>query len=81
MKNIQRILSSENIIRVAIIIFAATLLYLFPALTNNVNENLFNTIRNISGYSEADTNIVLINITEEDIESLGGWPVKRSYYA
>ena len=61
--------------------FSALLLTLFPSLGNNINTNLFGVIRDISGEGEADTNIVLINITEEDIENFGGWPLKRSYYA
>ena len=28
-----------------------------------------------------DTNIVLIHINSDDIENLGGWPLKRSFYA
>ena len=81
MKNFQRILSRKNFIKLSIVVFSALLLNLFPSLTNNVNTNVFGLIMNIEGESEADSGIVLINITEEDIESFGGWPLKRSYYA
>ena len=81
MKIIQRILSRENVIRLVVILFSSLLLFLFPALTNNVNDNLFGFIQDVGGEMDADTNIVLLNISEEDIENLGGWPLKRSYYA
>jgi len=81
MKNFQRILSRDNVIRLVVILFSVFLLVLFPALTSNVNDNVLSFIQNVGGDSDADTNIVLINISEDDIENLGGWPLKRSYYA
>ena len=80
-KNFQRILSPENSTRIVIVLFSALLLYLFPVLADNVNTNLLGVVQDISGETDADTNVVLIKITEEDIENLGGWPLKRSYYA
>ena len=41
-------------------------------------ENLFIKIR---GELHPDTNIVIIHFTEDDIASIGPWPIKRNYYA
>lgn len=68
---------------IPIIVFASIFLILL------ITENLFQpvdkfcdkVVKNIFGQKVPDTSIVLITITKNDIESLGEWPIKRSYYA
>lgn len=64
---------------VAVIILAT--LYFIPTITNNTNSTLQNVFSTISGEEDLDSNIILIHINSNDIESLGDWPLKRSYYA
>jgi DNA-binding NtrC family response regulator/CHASE2 domain-containing sensor protein len=35
----------------------------------------------LKGEAEPDTNIIIIHISSNDIENIGPWPIKRSYYA
>ncbi len=70
--------------KIFLFLLSAVLSLLFLTLTsvdNLINKNLEYTLKSISGESEADTNIVLITIEDSDIQQLGGWPLKRSYYA
>ncbi len=59
----------------------AILLKGFPAISQNINNSLESGASKIFGERIADSNIVIIGINEDDIAKLGGWPLKRSYYA
>jgi len=60
-------------------VFLFTILFSGVAdFSNSIGENMF---KNIRGEVLPDTNIVIINISANDIAQLGGWPLKRSYYA
>ena len=66
--------------------FAAFLISLLIVITSNgfvkfVNENTEIIYSEFSSETKVDTNIILIEITHGDIEKLGSWPIKRSYYA
>ncbi len=73
----------KNKTLIKIFLAAVSVLFLFSlnsyqnALNNSV-ESVYSLIR---GQQQPDTNIVLINITAADINNLGHWPLKRSYYA
>lgn len=45
---------------------------------NLYTEKIFSKIK---GETKPDSNIVLIHISESDLENVGPWPIKRSYYA
>jgi len=62
-----------------IIVFAATLFW--GGVSGGINSTFENIFKNIRGEVAPDSNIVLINISGNDISELGGWPLKRSYYA
>ncbi len=62
----------------AVSIFLLFLLNGFQSVLNRNTESIYSLIR---GQQQPDTNIVLINISAGDINSLGHWPLKRSYYA
>jgi transcriptional regulator with GAF, ATPase, and Fis domain/CHASE2 domain-containing sensor protein len=46
-----------------------------------IDSSFKSLIYHLGGKSLPDSNIVLITISQKDIEQLGGWPLKRSYYA
>jgi len=69
------------IIKTGLIIITFLILILLPGIRANINENTGNLFAKVRGEILPDTNIVLINITNEDIEQIGPWPIKRSYYA
>lgn len=81
MEKIQKILLYQNHIRKLAIIFGLAIIFLFGSLDENINETAENFFRFINGQKEPDSSIVIINIDANDIEKLGGWPLKRSYYA
>ncbi|HEY7751479.1 MAG TPA: CHASE2 domain-containing protein, partial [Ignavibacteriaceae bacterium] len=56
-------------------------LYFFGDTASEVNRSIETVFSKIKGESEPDTSIVIIHITSSDIERLGPWPIKRSYYA
>ena len=81
MLNIQNFLKNKNFVRIGILILTVSIILIFKNLISNINSTVEAFFYSIRGASTADTNIVLIKITQNDIEKLGGWPLKRSYYA
>jgi transcriptional regulator with GAF, ATPase, and Fis domain len=68
-------------IQLAILISSVFLIFFMEGSRNffdNKTEEAFSIIR---GELEPDTNIVIIHISSADIENIGPWPIKRSYYA
>jgi DNA-binding NtrC family response regulator/CHASE2 domain-containing sensor protein len=81
MKNIQNLLDPNNILRLLVPAVGLILLFIFPSLRNSINESITSVNHFIAGSAEKDSNIVIIEIDDSDIRQLGGWPIKRSYYA
>ncbi len=81
MKNIQSLLSNGKLISLISTTIAILILIIFPSLTGSINNSVTSTFRTVGGSSSADTNIVIVGIDDNDIRRLGGWPIKRSYYA
>jgi DNA-binding NtrC family response regulator len=81
MKLNQKIIERKREIGIALVLFLALLLFSFPNVSDTINYSLESTFYKIAGEDKVDTNIVIIKITEKDISALGGWPLKRSYYA
>ena len=54
---------------------------IFNSIDRSINSAAEKTFSLIRGELQPDTNIVLIHITENDLASIGPWPIKRSYYA
>ncbi|MEN8194380.1 MAG: sigma 54-interacting transcriptional regulator, partial [Bacteroidota bacterium] len=72
---------NKNIIRIGILIITFLFILLFKDVNDKINSNVESAFYSLNSSSLPDTNIVLIKITQSDIEKLGGWPLKRSYYA
>ncbi len=71
----------QNIKELSVVIFALLLAFSFDGVSSRFNNNFINLYRNVAGEQTADSNIFLISINSDDIENLGGWPLKRNYYA
>ena len=81
MFNIQKLGKNKELLRISLLVFSLLILIIFNSFSTAVNRNIESIFYSIKGSSTPDTNIVLIKITQNDIEKLGGWPLKRSYYA
>ena len=77
----KNILKKKNYVRIAGIAAALLLLLSIPSLNESLNRSFAKVYSYTRGQLNPDTNIVIINISESDINSLGHWPIKRSYYA
>jgi len=62
-------------------VFILAIVYFFPIISKSTNFAVLNSFSSIKGEDKPDTNVILIHISSSDIESLGDWPLKRSYYA
>ncbi|MBI9072070.1 MAG: sigma 54-interacting transcriptional regulator [Melioribacteraceae bacterium] len=54
---------------------------LITNLNSTINKSFENFVQRSFGETEIDSNIVVIEITQNDIDKLGGFPIKRNYYA
>ncbi len=54
---------------------------LLAVLLRPVDQQFLSTRYLMRGEISADTNIVIVYLDNEDIRSLGGWPLQRAYYA
>lgn len=62
-----------------LLLFAGFLVFTPQFLSVNKSfDNLFYSLR---GEVTPDSNIVIIHISEDDLTSIGPWPLKRNYYA
>lgn len=69
------------LLKLFLLLAAIALLNLFPSFNETLNFAAESVIKKISPEKLPDSSIILIKITSEDIEKIGPWPVKRSYYA
>jgi DNA-binding NtrC family response regulator/CHASE2 domain-containing sensor protein len=74
-------LHNRLFIKISFVILIASLIFLFPNLTGLVDSVIGDKFKTISGETIPDSNIVIIEINSADIEQIGPWPIKRSYYA
>lgn len=81
MKKIQKIIFYENRIKLFAVISGLILIIIFSSLRDSINSQTENFIRLFSAKKNPDSSIVIIHINSTDIERLGGWPLKRSYFA
>ncbi len=73
----------QNKVVLKSILFILTVIFLliFDSFNNSINNDIEGVFAAIRGSVKPDTNIVLITITGNDIDKIGPWPIKRSYYA
>ncbi len=74
-------LNIKTISRVAAIVLSGLIIIFLADFANSINDNVKAKFYDFAGPAEPDSNFIIIHIDENDIERLGGWPLKRSYYA
>ena len=74
-------MNRNTIIKISIALFTIAILYSFQIIPNSFDSFFTSSFNKILGEREPDSSIVIIHITSQDIEQLGPWPIKRSYYA
>ncbi len=79
--NVPALLKNKFLIKTIFIVIAVLLLFVLKNFERNTDKNIEYVFSDIRGQQQPDTNIVIINISENDIDNLGHWPLKRSYYA
>jgi transcriptional regulator with GAF, ATPase, and Fis domain/CHASE2 domain-containing sensor protein len=62
-------------------VLTGIILFIFSDFRRNTDKEIESFFIKVRGELTPDTNIVLIHFSAEDIERLGPWPIKRSYYA
>lgn len=67
--------------RLIILLLSASALFIFRDTASSINSSTEWLYYTVTGNETPDTNIVIIHISQNDIQSLNGWPLKRSYYA
>ena len=73
----------KNKITIKSVFLILTVLVLFTSVdfNNSINDGIEKIFSTIKGSVKPDSNIVLITIDGNDIDRIGPWPIKRSYYA
>ena len=74
-------MNRNTIVKISVALLTTAILFTFRVIPNTFDSFLISSINLISGEKVPDSSIVIIHITSEDIEQLGPWPLKRSYYA
>ena len=72
---------NKRTIKLIILIVIVFILLISPDINNSINAGIEKSLSTIKGSVKPDSNIVLITITGNDIDRIGPWPIKRSYYA
>lgn len=72
---------NKLIVGFLLVIFSCLLILLFTNSFNLIDLSVEKVFSKVRGERSPDSNIVLIHISTSDIESIGSWPIKRSYYA
>lgn len=63
------------------LLFAFILLLSFTNFKGALNKSVESIIKQTLSSKSPDSSVIIINITADDIEKIGPWPIKRSYYA
>jgi transcriptional regulator with GAF, ATPase, and Fis domain len=71
----------NTLIKISIALFVIAVLIVFNVIPHSIDSTFNSLFNRISGERQPDSSIIIIHISSEDIEQLGPWPIKRSYYA
>ncbi len=79
--NIKTTFPQKFLIRLIAFLLAVIVLLIFSGINEQADQQIENVFYHVKGQTQPDTNIVIIHLTGNDIDKLGQWPIKRSYYA
>ncbi len=74
-------MNKKTLIKILITCIVIAILFLFSTIPSTFDSFIFSSLNKVTGEKQPDSSIVIIHITSQDIEQLGPWPLKRSYYA
>jgi transcriptional regulator with GAF, ATPase, and Fis domain/CHASE2 domain-containing sensor protein len=74
-------MSRKNIVVIGLVAALLVILQLASGPMHKLEQGLLDVRYHIRGQVSADTNVVILYFDNDDIASLGGWPLKRNYYA
>ena len=72
---------NKLLIKLVTVLLVVLALVAFRNPARSINKSIENVYSQIKGEVEPDTNIIIIHISANDIDRIGPWPIKRSYYA
>lgn len=75
------LIKKNNLLKIIAILLSILVIFFLPNATTKINNQIINYFTSIRGTIQPDSNIIIIHINSNDLESLGQWPLKRSYYA
>lgn len=75
------LIKKNNLLKIIVILLSILVIFFLPNATTKINNQIINYFTSIRGTIQPDSNIIIIHINSNDLESLGQWPLKRSYYA
>ncbi len=81
MTNFQTLVKNKFFVKLFLAILSIVILSFIHQPDEFLDKNIETSFALMRGQQQPDTNIVLIDITASDINNLGYWPLKRSYYA
>ena len=81
MTNFQTLVKNKFFVKLFLAILSILILFFIQEPEKLLDNNIETTFSLLRGQQQPDTNIVLIDISSSDINNLGYWPLKRSYYA
>jgi hypothetical protein len=74
-------MSRKYIIVAGVVVVLLVLMQLTSGPMHKLEQGLLDVRYHVRGQISADTNVVILYFDNDDIASLGGWPLKRNYYA
>ncbi len=74
-------MNKKIIVKIIIAALAIVLLFIVKSIPQNIDYAFSSMFTRITGERYPDSSIIIIHISSDDIEQLGPWPIKRSYYA
>ena len=74
-------MKKKIIVKILFGLIVLAVLFVFRPLSRSFDSSLSGIFNKIGGDKKPDSSIIIIHINSEDIEQLGPWPIKRSYYA
>jgi transcriptional regulator with PAS, ATPase and Fis domain/CHASE2 domain-containing sensor protein len=79
--NSSTLLKNKTAVKSLIVLLSFVILFLFRDFFVPLNLYTEKIFFKVKGEVKPDSNIILIHISESDLENIGPWPIKRSYYA
>ncbi len=74
-------MNKKIIYKIIIAALSIVLLVVVKQIPQSIDSTFSSIFTKITGERRPDSSIVIIHISSDDIEQLGPWPIKRSYYA